>query len=163
MTKLLKALEALTTKHKAAAVDEDVTIAEPDDATCTNLLTWYNDFAHLVHMHHDIEETVFVPFLKAHGAALGDKIAKSHVELVAELDALQRDIAAVRGLDRASRPAALEAIAATARVFVADMRAHLREEEDTVIPAAVNHLTAKDEKELIGIIVKGLKLSTVPG
>ena len=64
---------------------------------------------------------MFVPFLTAHGAKLGDRIAKSHVQLVATLEQLHTDIASLRALDRASRPAAIAAIAATTKAFVADM------------------------------------------
>lgn len=93
---------------------------------------------------------------------LGDKIAKSHVVLVATLDGIGRDIGELRGLDAASRVTACAAIARKAVAFVADMREHLTEEEDTVIPAAVNHLDAKLERKLTDEIVKHLKLSDVP-
>lgn len=71
--------------------------------------------------HHEIEETIFVPFLTAHGAKLGDRIAKSHVQLVATLDSLHERIAGLRKLDKLARPAVIAELNATAKAFVADM------------------------------------------
>ena len=56
MAKLGKALDALTTKQQPG----EASIAIPDNDTCANLKLFYDDFTHLVHMHHDIEEKVFI-------------------------------------------------------------------------------------------------------
>ena len=62
-----------------------------------------------------------MPFLTAHGAKLGDRITKSHVQLVATLDALHVAITGLRATDRAARPAAIANIRATVQAFVTDM------------------------------------------
>ena len=100
-----------------------------------NVAWWFASFHQLLHDHHDIEETVFIPFTTSMGADVSKvKMAKDHATLVAVLDGLLASFRELAVIDKASRPGALAAVKITVTDFTQDMREHLREEEDTLIP-----------------------------
>jgi len=54
-----------------------------------NFYAWYNEFfAPSVHHHHDVEERIFIPWMKTK-AEIPDKVTADHKELLVALDGIQ--------------------------------------------------------------------------
>lgn len=133
-----------------------------DDTRIGNLVWWYATFETITHSHHDIEEHIIIPFFREHGAVLPPKIASDHKALITGLTRIHLELEALQAAPKADRAPLLASLAAYAISFTSMFQEHLREEEDTVIPAEVSIITKALEKELIGRIVKSINLKLTP-
>lgn len=121
--------------------------------------TWYAIFYEIVHHHHDTEETIFFPALKAR-AEIPDKVSKDHVGLVKMME----DIRNSKKYFDAARTTEEKKKAATDlrnlwTTFKDDMIEHLAEEERVLSSIMRKVMTEKEHQALIDKTLSTLGLS----
>jgi hemerythrin superfamily protein len=120
---------------------------------------WYDTFTEIVHHHHDTEEKVFFPLLKAR-AEVPDRMSKDHIGLLKMMTEIKES---KKNFDKASSKEEKRKAGVTLRTlwnaFAKEMIEHLAEEERVIIPLIRKHMTSKEHDALIDTILQGLGLS----
>mmetsp|Transcript_47880 Transcript_47880/g.89237 ORF Transcript_47880/g.89237 Transcript_47880/m.89237 type:complete len:304 (-) Transcript_47880:220-1131(-) len=120
-----------------------------------NFSNWYTGIFHpLIHAHHDNEELIYFPWV-ATKASLPEKLTADHKTLVVLLDSIKAHCEAVATAN--GGPGAAEAIASIRKevpLFVAEMIAHLKEEEEIIPPLMRAHFTQAEENAVVGQIIQ---------
>jgi len=126
-----------------------------------NFSNWYTGIFHpLIHAHHDNEELIYFPWV-ATKASLPEKLTADHKTLVVLLDSIKAHCEAVATAN--GGPGAAEAIASIRKevpLFVAEMIAHLKEEEEIIPPLMRAHFTQAEENAVVGQIIQVRLLPT---
>jgi hemerythrin-like domain-containing protein len=136
---------------------------QTNDTQVKNLVWWYGTFEFIIHDHHAIEENVMIPYFAELGATLPPKIGVDHVALLTSTTRIHLELDALAAAPKTERAPLLAALAAYTLEFTAHFKEHLREEEDTVIPANVNLFTEPAHaKEQLRRILKFIKLKDQP-
>jgi len=113
-------------------------IAMPWKTMC--IFTYYTEFFYpCVHEHHDTEENIFFPHYKALGAQFPDRMAKSHVYLIAKMDTLREVLSTmVNTNSEADLRELKDTLITEFGSFLSEMKAHLAEEE-AIWPPIILH------------------------
>ena len=123
---------------------------------------WFVDyFYESVHEHHDAEEKIYFPWMKTKTAIPEKEFSGSHAELMSAMDGIKKvctQIIDKQGEDCSAQVATLKK---DIPKFDADMRAHLKEEEETVPELLRNNFTHEEEGKIVEAILQagGLALA----
>ena len=114
-----------------------------------------------VEVHHDAEEEVYFPWIKSKAEYPEKEFGISHESLCTEMEGMKEACEAI--CQRRGRDCVVE-IATLKRgvpAFVSNMRAHLREEEETIPALLRENFTREEEGEILGRIAQagGLALT----
>lgn len=143
---------AMMTQSAAAMPDEPVAT---EGWKLTLFAKWYIDYFYVcVEEHHDAEEKIYFPWLKEKTQYPEKEFSKSHEELIKAMgvvkDACQK-ILNKRGKGCAEEVKLLKEKIPT---FETDMRAHLKEEEETVPDLVRNNYTQAEEGVIVEKIIQ---------
>ena len=116
------------------------------------LLSFYVSSIPSVEEHHDAEEEIYFPWIKSKAGYPEKEFGISHESLSTEMEGMKEACEAIcqrRGRDCVGEIALLKG-----RVppFVSNMRAHLREEEETIPVLLRENFTREEEGEILGRI-----------
>ena len=114
-----------------------------------------------VEEHHDAEEEVYFPWIKSKAEYPEKEFSISHEILSAKMESMKVACEAIcqrRGRDCVVEIATLKG---SVPAFVSNMRAHLREEEETIPVLLRDNFTREEEGEIVGRIAQagGLTLT----
>ena len=114
-----------------------------------------------VEEHHDAEEEIYFPWIKSKAEYPEKEFSISHEILSAEMESMKVACEAIcqrRGRDCVGEIALLKG---SVPPFVSNMRAHLREEEETIPVLLRENFTREEEGEIVGRIAQagGLTLT----
>jgi hemerythrin-like domain-containing protein len=132
--------------------------AMPDDSPpegeawkITLFSQWFIDyFYESVHEHHDAEEKIYFPWMKTKTTIPEKEFSGSHVELMSAMDGIKKVCAQIINKQGKGCGALVAELKKDVPKFDADMRAHLKEEEETVPELLRNNFTHEEE----GVIVE---------
>lgn len=129
-----------------------IATADPADPERVEMVaSYYDNVLRLVHAHHDGEDELLTPRLVQRctpaEAAEVERVAAQHREVLGNLDRAEVALAGWRSA--ASAPTAAAATTALG-VLGTSLRAHLDDEEQTVLPIAARYITAPEWGELPG-------------
>lgn len=112
---------------------------------------WFIDYFYdSVHEHHDAEENIYFPWMKTKTTIPEKEFSGSHVELMSAMDNIKKICAQILSKQGKGCGALVAELKKDVPKFDADMRAHLKEEEETVPELLRNNFTHEEE----GVIVE---------
>jgi hemerythrin-like domain-containing protein len=116
---------------------------------------WFVDFmAPIIHSHHENEEGIYFPWIATKAEIPEKKMAKDHKALIELLDAIEKFCQAI--IDKQGKKCGdeINKLKATVPPFYAEMKGHLKEEEEIVPALLRGNFTAEDEKKILQKIGK---------
>eukprot|EP00243_Klebsormidium_subtile_P006291 TRINITY_DN263_c0_g4_i2.p2 TRINITY_DN263_c0_g4~~TRINITY_DN263_c0_g4_i2.p2 ORF type:complete len:274 (+),score=89.71 TRINITY_DN263_c0_g4_i2:420-1241(+) len=128
---------------------------------------WYNDwFYPNVHHHHDIEETIFFPAVKARCDVIPERMAADHEGLIHMLDEIRAMEVRFKPLTRGGPAPSLserrhvaEELRQKVAHMAAELREHIAEEERFFTPVIKEKFTKEEHHQLVDRIIKAAGLS----
>ena len=125
-----------------------------DDAAVGRLVTEWHDVKMVLEGHHSHEDEYCDHLVQAHAAHLRDDLEAAHRESDAHLAGLDRQASALAGTSGADRWSALRQFHLDLAEFTSMYLAHLRFEEDRVMPA-LNAVMSDEELEAVTNQIRG--------
>ncbi|GAQ83624.1 hypothetical protein KFL_001550140 [Klebsormidium nitens] len=128
---------------------------------------WYNDWFYFnVHHHHDIEETIFFPAVKARCDVIPERMAADHEGLLHMLDEIRSMEARFKPLScgapapsPSERRLAAEELRQKVAHMAAELREHIAEEERFFTPVIREKFTKEEHQQLVARIIQAAGLS----
>ena len=112
---------------------------------------WFVDyFYESVHEHHDAEEKIYFPWMKTKTTIPEKEFSGSHAALMSAMDDIKKVCNQIMNKQGKGCSSAVKKLKEDIPKFDADMRAHLKEEEETVPELLRNNFTHEEE----GLIVE---------
>ena len=126
------------------------------------LSRWYAGFRHELHLHHEVEDTIFFPRLFERVPTLADRMARvsvDHDELTHLLDHI---VIRLEDLGRPQEPwgPARDRAVDSTRQLHRLLEEHLDFEDDDILPLFERHFTAAEYDAMDADAKKGMKLGT---
>lgn len=117
---------------------------------------WFCDYFFIsIEEHHEAEEKIYFPWLKTKTVYPEEKFNKDHEELVADMTVMKKACEAIsqkKGKDCSEEIALLKSMSPT---FETDMRAHLKEEEESLPGLIRDNATQEEEGAIVDKIIQG--------
>lgn len=143
-------------------------VAMPDEPAATEawkitlFAKWYIDYFYLsVEEHHDAEERIYFPWIKEKTEYPEKRFSKSHEELMEVMGSMKN--ACQKILNKKGKGCVEEVKLLKEKIpsFETDMRAHLKEEEETIPDLLRKNYTQEEEQEIVQKILQqgGLALT----
>ncbi|GAQ79824.1 hypothetical protein KFL_000390130 [Klebsormidium nitens] len=128
---------------------------------------WYNRwFYPNVHHHHDVEETIFFPLIKARCDVIPERMSADHEGLIHMLDDIKGMELRFQPLTKGGSPPSMaerrnlaEELRQKVAHMAAELREHLEEEERFFTPVIREKFTKEEHQQIIDKIIKAGGLS----
>jgi len=123
---------------------------------------WYIEyFYESVHEHHDAEEKLYFPWMMAKTTIPDKEFGKTHEELMSAMAEIKKCCTEIIKKGGKGCSAQVATLKEKVPKFEADMKAHLKEEEETVPALLREHFTQEEEGEIVDQILQagGLALA----
>jgi len=130
----------------------------PDDKDAWKLTLfskWYSEyFYESVHEHHDAEEKVYFPWMMTKATIPDKEFGKSHEELMSVNAEIKKCCAEI--IKKGGKGCSAQVVTLKEKVpkFVADMKAHLKEEEELVPALLRENFTQEEEGQIVEQIIQ---------
>jgi len=125
-----------------------------------NWYKWYDLFYQIVHHHHDTEEQIAFPLIKAKAKDVPDRLAKDHEGLLKMMDDIKeskKNFEKAKTVDEKRK--AGDTLRTLWNALVKEMLEHLAEEERVLCPLIRKHMTEKEHDQMVNTILSQLGLS----
>ena len=123
---------------------------------------WYIEyFYESVHEHHDAEEKLYFPWMMAKTTISDKEFGKTHEELMSAMAEIKKCCTEIVKKGGKGCSAQVATLKEKVPKFEADMKAHLKEEEETVPALLREHFTQEEEGKIVDQILQagGLALA----